>query len=234
MVGIYKITNIKTGQSYIGQSKNLEKRLYQHKHSNDSLIDKEIQKDPNNFTYEILEICSPEELIEKETYYIAKYSSAETGYNCAIGGCSRPGEKNSNSKVTIEDVIFIRTAYSNKESKQKVYEQVKDKINWRGFEKIWNNETWIGIMNEVYTSENKYFYTHDAKSNPQTKIFTDEEVIEFRQRFASETCKEIYNSDNISERCTYNTFENILLGFEDSYKHLPVYKKREKVWCYSK
>ena len=43
MIGIYKITNLFTGESYIGQSTNLERRLREHRNSSeDSYIDNAI------------------------------------------------------------------------------------------------------------------------------------------------------------------------------------------------
>ena len=83
-------------------------------------------------------------------------------------------------------------------------------------------------MPEVYTDENKNYYTHSAKSTPQEKIFTDEEVIEFRKRYVNETGRQIYNSINGQRRCAYQTFESALIGM--SFKHLPIYLKRTNEW----
>ena len=69
MTGIYKITNKTTQQCYIGQSKDLERRLYSHMHSlENSRIDNAIKENPQNFTYEIIELCSQEELNDREIY----------------------------------------------------------------------------------------------------------------------------------------------------------------------
>lgn len=229
MIGIYKITNLSTGQCYIGQSKDLKQREYQHWHDNQSSIDKAISENPNNFKFEILEECSIEELTEKETFYIAKYNSAsESNYNCAIGGCSRPGYKNSNCKLDLLDIIMIRSAYDNHTNKHEIYEKVKHKVSWRGFEKVWNKETWPDVLPDVYTEENKDYYKHGAKSVPQEKTFTDEEVMEFRKRYVNETGRQIYESIGGRNRCVYETLESALIGL--SFTHLPVYRKKDKKW----
>lgn len=96
MIGIYKITNIINNKSYIGQSINIDKRLYEHKYkafyktdrSYNSAIHPAFRKyGIENFSFEILEECLLEELDEKEKYYIQKYNSLiPNGYNILIGG----------------------------------------------------------------------------------------------------------------------------------------------------
>lgn len=72
--GIYKITNKITGDFYIGQSTNIKTRFSQHRSLNKtpkSELNKAIVKyGKENFTYEIVEMCSKEKLLEREAYYI--------------------------------------------------------------------------------------------------------------------------------------------------------------------
>jgi hypothetical protein len=56
--------------------------------------------------------------------------------------------------------------------------------------------------------------------------FTNEEVINIRERYVNENAKQIY--ENYSDRCTYQAFQAILWG--RTYKDLPIYKKKEKKW----
>ena len=91
MIGIYKITNNCTGQSYIGQSIDIAKRWQQHiknnKKANRPLHDDIKAYGKENFTFEIIEECSKEELNEKEIYWIAFYNTYKGfGYNQNSGG----------------------------------------------------------------------------------------------------------------------------------------------------
>ena len=91
--GIYSITNKKTGQKYIGQSKDITRRLWQHKNKGQdaSRIDRAIKKHGvNAFEFEILEECKPNELNELEEEYIKKYNTYEdeNHYNLTSGGDS--------------------------------------------------------------------------------------------------------------------------------------------------
>ena len=91
--GIYKFENLKNGKVYIGQSINIEQRYKQHK-TNCNQIDRNKSKfyqalnefGIDNFSFEILEICSQNELNDKEIYWINYYNSVECGYNTLTGG----------------------------------------------------------------------------------------------------------------------------------------------------
>lgn len=90
MIGIYKITNKINGKCYIGQSVDIERRFNEHKNCK---VDKPLYRafkkyGIDNFTFEILEECSQEELNEKEIYYIVFYNSTTdgNGYNLEHGG----------------------------------------------------------------------------------------------------------------------------------------------------
>lgn len=76
MIGIYKITNIQTGDFYIGQSVNIERRFIQHfnpsaKASHSPLFDEAIRSyGKQSFTLDVLEECDESILSERERYYI--------------------------------------------------------------------------------------------------------------------------------------------------------------------
>ena len=81
-IGVYRISNIVNNKSYIGSSKDIVDRWYQHK---TSLLHKKhhsikLQRAVNkygidNFKYEIIEECNMEMLILREQYYIDFFNS---------------------------------------------------------------------------------------------------------------------------------------------------------------
>lgn len=87
--GIYKITNQKTNECYIGQAVDIATRWKNHAKyglgidtpQNNKLY-KAMQEDGLwNFSWELLEKCPKEQLDEKEQFYINLYQSKEYGYN---------------------------------------------------------------------------------------------------------------------------------------------------------
>ena len=88
--GVYKITNIVNGKIYIGSSKDILNRWYQHErnldegnHGNAHLQnawDKYGGK--NSFTFEIIEECNPTIQFEREQFYLDKLNPFDdNGYN---------------------------------------------------------------------------------------------------------------------------------------------------------
>ena len=117
--GIYKIENKKTGQIYIGQSKNIEARVRRHCYV--PLIDLDIAKyGEENFTFDILEEVEECDLQEREKFWIEGYGAYENDYhyNSTPGGNSRPSNL-STSKYTMWDTYFcsfnINTMYKKNE-----------------------------------------------------------------------------------------------------------------------
>lgn len=88
--GIYKITNLLNQKVYIGQSVNVVRRLNEHKRMKDltQKIDQAIEESrPENFKFEIVEICDVSLLNERERYWINFYDCVyPKGYNMKHGG----------------------------------------------------------------------------------------------------------------------------------------------------
>lgn len=95
--GIYKIENLINGKVYIGQSINVYTRWTNHKNDsknpNSKCYNRPFYKDLRkygikNFDWSILECCKPEELNEREIYWVKYYDSnnLEKGYNLTPGG----------------------------------------------------------------------------------------------------------------------------------------------------
>lgn len=233
MIGIYKITNNINGKIYIGQSNNIQRRFSEHQTKGEQSripVDIAIQKHgKENFSFEVIEECSIEQLNEKETKWITYFNSVENGYNCSIGGNQQSiGSNNGRAILTEDEVKIIRKAYSEHLRRKDVYEQFKDKISFSTFANIWDGSSWSHIMPEVLTKENRDYYAAEATKGEKSNNskFTDKEVIQLRERYVTENAKSIY--EDYKDRCSYNTLQQILWG--RTYKNLPIYKKKEKKW----
>ena len=117
MIGIYKIENLINGKVYIGQSTDIKERWGEHKRviTKRNKGDEVKRKYPlylafekydlDNFSFEIIEECSIEELNDKEQFYIKNYNSYinfpnSNGYNLTLGG-------DGNQKITEEKISNI-------------------------------------------------------------------------------------------------------------------------------
>lgn len=91
--GIYKITNQKTKECYVGQAVDIADRWKQHAKCGlgiDTPAANKLYKAMQeygiwNFSWEVLEECAREQLNEKEKFYIELYQSKEFGYNTVKG-----------------------------------------------------------------------------------------------------------------------------------------------------
>lgn len=122
MIGIYKVTNKINKKMYVGQSKNIEQRLRDHKlvcREKNILLKRALQKyGVENFEYEVIEECELNELDEKEIYWIKKL---EPEYNLDSGGSGSP-----NHKVTSEVRKILKQR--GKEFWNNLNEETKNKI----------------------------------------------------------------------------------------------------------
>lgn len=91
--GIYKITNLKTKECYIGQAINIADRWKQHAKCGlgiDTPAGNKLYKAIKeygiwNFSWELIEECPSPQLNEKEKFYISLYDSYNYGYNSNRG-----------------------------------------------------------------------------------------------------------------------------------------------------
>jgi group I intron endonuclease len=90
--GVYKITHIASGKSYIGISKNINRRWIQHKsfincNNRKNAIYSAIQKyGIDAFTWQVIEECSVDDLEVRECHWITMFDTFRNGYNLTAGG----------------------------------------------------------------------------------------------------------------------------------------------------
>lgn len=155
---VYKITNITNNKIYIGSTVNLKKRKNNHlrflrknKHCNIYLQKSFNKYGEHNFQFQVLEKCSPSNLVEREQYYI---DTLNPNYNiCKIAG-SILGIKRSQltcRKLSISNTGKIQeykhkynNSVSHRKKKGKIYQFDK---NYKLL-KIWD-DTITNIANEL-------------------------------------------------------------------------------------
>lgn len=228
MIGIYKITNNINGKCYIGQSGRLEGRLNSHKdfltsmrfHNNELYID--IQNEGiDNFTFEILEIIDITNIEEK---YIQEYiNNGYQLYNKILYPTDNKGVKNPLSKISEEQLKeIINLLKENQISNIEIAKQYKcsptviDDIN--------NGKRYI-VEDENYPIRIERFTAKGSRNN--SSLISEEEVLVIRHRYVKETISEIYK-DYKDIYSSQKAFEGMVQG--KTYKHIPIYKKREKIW----
>lgn len=97
--GVYEILCLVNNKSYIGSSVNLYKRWREHynnllnnRHSNQYLQNSFNKYGENQFVFSVLEYCEPENLIDREQYYIDKMDTVvPNGFNMLPRAGSRFG-----------------------------------------------------------------------------------------------------------------------------------------------
>ena len=111
--GIYRILNLINGKSYIGQSVNIERRWNNEKaeafretsHTFSYPLSRAIRKyGVDNFSFEIVQLCSKDELNALERYWISKENSFMDGYNQTLGGDSYTSAKSESVKGVFCDL----------------------------------------------------------------------------------------------------------------------------------
>ena len=112
MIGIYQITNLRSGKIYIGQSLDVLARLRQHKyelrhnlHLNRYLQSAWNKYGESNFVFSVLEEVSEEKLTEREKYWVDFYGGYESDrlYNLREPGPS--GRLSDGTRKKISDGI---------------------------------------------------------------------------------------------------------------------------------
>lgn len=231
MTGIYKITNRESGLSYIGKSKNIERRWQEHKSDSfcseekweknkrgeQTYFHKALRKyGENAFDWEIIEECSENQLNEREQFWISYYHTwihdpLCNGYNLTKGGdgytCGG-GENAPGNKLTQKEVNII---------KQKLREHWTAKQIQEIFPNVLNT-TISNINNGINWYDPNEFYPI-SKNNGHT--YTDNTIMTIR--------KEWSNGSNITElakkyKMSPTTIRKIITG--KTYSNLPILERK--------
>lgn len=230
MQGIYKIQNLINNKIYIGSSKHIEIRWLAHKNANNwtsknktcpKLYNAFLKYGIQNFQFTTLEIVQdPQKLIERENYWIGYYDSINTGYNCIWANSL--AETNPHAKLNWDQVHEIKDILINSSI---TINEIADyyHVHISQIYRINRGESW--------REDNEYplrKWNLEARNGQQNGrgTFTDEEVLNIRQRYVKETVDQIYI--DYKDKCSLSGFKKIVQGA--TYKHLPIYKKTTHTW----
>lgn len=208
--GIYLITNKITNHKYIGQSVNIRRRFQSYhksefKNPNSSMYNTTLYKAMRKygldaFIIEVVEECTPDELNDKEIYWIAKYNTYKNGYNSSAGGDSMNskmhtkeieekrritrekngslnGEKHPRAKLSTEEVLEIRKRYINGESCDSIHNDYKHLYDIFTFKRIVFGKSYKDVGN--IPPKEVIRYTNKGK---HTGKISDEIVMEMRKK----------------------------------------------------
>lgn len=227
MKGIYKFQNKINQKIYIGQSVNIEERYKSHKRNynnlkKDTLFYRAIRKYGwKNFTFETIienDNFTKEDLNILEIYYINYYDSYNKGYNMNKGGNFTSSDKKINEKIASDIKNDIKNSQLNFDEIANKYKVSNSLISMINCGRIW-------ITDENYPLR-KQAWARKGELNGKAKI-TDFEVMELRKMYVNISLTEIFNNFNL-HNLSFSEMKKIIYGVQ--FKHLPVYKKREKIW----
>jgi len=242
MTGIYLIKNLISNKVYIGQSTDIKRRYSEHlrasfpeiyiqknKRDNNTPIHLAINKyGKENFELVILEECDRENLNDKEIYWINYYCSNDKnkGYNISSGGQKTfglKGEFHSQAKLTQKQVneiiVLLKTTDLSTKDIANRYKITSSSVSNINTGKSWFNENNIYPIKKTQTGS-KGSKNHKSK-------FTEDQIMEIRNLYSTDI-----DVKDIIEKYSYiaspSAIESIIYG--RSWKHLPIYKRREKEW----
>ena len=167
LIGIYKIENRENGKLYIGQAKDIRDRWRHHVaalrneyHSNKHLQYSWNKYGKESFIFSIIEICSIEELNDKEIFWIKECKSADSryGYNIALGGES-PTKGRKHSEETKRKISQARIGkYCGENSPmfgKKLSQEARNKISAAAIERYKTHPHPKSMLGKKMSDESK-------------------------------------------------------------------------------
>ena len=212
MIGIYKITNPK-GNSYIGQSRDIEHRFYYYKLSSEWI--KEQRKLYNsikkygheNHTFEIIEECTEEVINNREIYWIEFYDSVKNGLNLKYGGIG--GRHSEETKQNISKALMGKKQSKEtieKRSKslkgQKRSEYTKQLMSEAGKNReiTWGDQISQAKLNSTYKFTESHKNKISQSSSKPVEQYTPNGILINTYPSATEAMKQTgIKNDNISQ-----------------------------------
>lgn len=228
-IGIYKIENLINHKIYIGQSIEIETRFKKHKQSKDDFaIHRAIRKyGTDNFSYDIIELCSPEKLSEREKYWIAFYNSkVPNGYNMTDGGETVSDSKKVRVRQYSLDGMFLKE-YNSATEASKLTGAPQSSI----IRVCKKNGKTAGGFQWRYANENLYTIPPVVIKNQQQKIYQLDKNRNILNTFNSlEEAARITSIDKtgICRACKENTqAEGYWWSYQDKYDQAFLTKKKQ-------
>lgn len=205
--GIYKITNLINNKIYVGQSRHIYRRWIEHRYSakdqnNPTLLYRAMRKyGENNFCFEIIEECEPNQLNEREAYYMYLYNSfTPNGYNIKI-----PSEDNIYIHVPdyvneiIYDLLYSDLKIVDIAKKYELSEEQISRINkgsgWKLQDYIyplrstynnWDCSQVIPLLQKGYKTKEIAFELNTTKSTIESYMYMNNiHTSDYRKRLTS-------------------------------------------------
>lgn len=236
MIGIYKIVNKINNKIYIGQSVQVKERWAQHlravNNKNSHTYNYPLYKDMRlygveSFVFELVEECNIEDLTKREQYWIDFYNSkVPYGYNIEDAIDPRRGEKCNFSRLSDSQAEEVKKLLSNTSIPMSEIGKMYG-VSGSCIEDINKGRRRVDPNIDYPIRKKAKSLGHSSSYGASTqKILTTEEVITIRTRYVNETLDEIY--EDYKSKISKASLKKICYGV--TWKHLPVYKKREKKW----
>jgi len=158
--GVYSITNLVNGKRYIGRSIDIQARWALHIwklkkgiHNNMHLQNAWDKYGPDSFRFEIVELCTPDVINDREIYYIALYNTTDSakGYNWTCGGDGALVCNEEYSKMKSES---LKKHYRENPEKAKIrFEHVKEALQKEESRKARREQTLKQFQDPVFYAE---------------------------------------------------------------------------------